>query len=197
MKLLARAAGFLWRNIASPLLKVNLTLNNIKIGIGPVFYGAPIIERAPRSTIHIGDKAVITSISKFTALGVCRKNIIRTIDPGAEISIGNNVGMSGSVICCSKKISIGNGCLLGSNVLIADTDFHPIDKLNRRYAKPNPGKEIIIEDNVFIGTGSIILKGVRIGENSVIGAGSVVTKDVPSNSVAAGNPCKVIRDLRP
>jgi len=56
-------------------------------------------------------------------------------------------------------------------------------------------KEVILEDNVWVGANAIILKGVRIGKNSVIGAGSVVTKDVPSNVVVAGNPAKIVRDM--
>jgi acetyltransferase-like isoleucine patch superfamily enzyme len=56
-------------------------------------------------------------------------------------------------------------------------------------------KEIIIHDNVWLGAGAIVLKGVEIGENTVIGAASVVTKNIPANVIAAGNPCKVIRSI--
>ena len=55
--------------------------------------------------------------------------------------------------------------------------------------------EVIIEDNVWIGGNAVILPGVRIGANSVIGAGSVVTRDIPADCVAAGNPCRVIREI--
>jgi acetyltransferase-like isoleucine patch superfamily enzyme len=56
-------------------------------------------------------------------------------------------------------------------------------------------KEIVINDNVWLGAGTTVLKGVEIGENSVIGAGSVVTKNIPANVIAAGNPCRVIRAI--
>jgi serine acetyltransferase len=97
-----------------------------------------------------------------------------------------------------SQIEIGNECLLGANVIIADTDFHSLNP-NRRRFNNNPKEiaamPIIIEDNVFIGAGSIILKDVRIGKNSVIGACSVVTKDVPQGVVVAGNPAKILRKI--
>jgi maltose O-acetyltransferase len=74
------------------------------------------------------------------------------------------------------------------------TACHPIDAAERNtlieYAKP-----IVINDNVWIGGGVIITPGVTIGMNSIIGAGSVVTKDIPGNVIAAGNPCRVIREI--
>ena len=93
----------------------------------------------------------------------------------------------------------GGGIFLGNNVMIAPkvvlaTATHPIDaELRTTYlTKCSP---IIIEDNVWIGANSTILGGVNIGANSIIGAGSVVTHDIPSNCVAVGNPCKVIKTL--
>ena len=76
------------------------------------------------------------------------------------------------------------------DVLIADNDFHPIKPEGRRYnsnVDDIAAKPVVIGDNVFIGTRSMILKGVNIGENSVIGAGSVVVSDIPAGVVAAGN----------
>ena len=70
-----------------------------------------------------------------------------------------------------------------------DSDWHPGDP---RSGDPRP---IVIEDNVWLGAGSTVMKGVTIGRNSVIGAGSVVTKDIPADVIAAGNPCRIIRKL--
>jgi galactoside O-acetyltransferase len=89
------------------------------------------------------------------------------------------------------KIMIGKNVLFGPAVTIA-TVGHPINPNYREYMYADPVK---IEDNCWIGAGSIICPGVTIGENSVIGAGSVVTKDIPDNSVAVGNPCKVLRTI--
>jgi acetyltransferase-like isoleucine patch superfamily enzyme len=124
--------------------------------------------------------------------------ILRTLQEGALLHIGDNVGISGATICASKKITIGDNVMLGSNVSIMDTDFHAINPDNRRHNHDSSqikNKEITIEANVFIGTNSVILKGTFIGKNSIIGAGSVVSGKIPENSIAVGNPAKVIRNL--
>jgi acetyltransferase-like isoleucine patch superfamily enzyme len=162
------------------------------------FYGMPIITLANDSTIEIGERTVICSDSEMTALGVNHPVVLRTLAPGAAIVIGKNTGISGGSICAATRVEIGNECLIGANVTIADTDFHPINPQGRRHNN-DPlaiGTEpIVIEDNVFIGTNVVILKGVRVGKNSVIGAGSVVTKDVPANAIVAGNPARLLRVL--
>lgn len=89
------------------------------------------------------------------------------------------------------KIIIGNKVMFGPGVTIA-TVGHPINPNYREYMYCASVK---IEDNCWIGAGAIITPGVTIGENCVIGAGSVVTKDIPANSIAVGNPCKVLRTI--
>jgi galactoside O-acetyltransferase len=89
------------------------------------------------------------------------------------------------------QIIIGNQVLFGPNVTIAVTG-HPIDPASRGYMYAFP---VTIGDNVWVGAGAVICPGVTIGENTVIGAGSIVTKDIPANVIAAGNPCKVLREI--
>ena len=89
------------------------------------------------------------------------------------------------------RIEIGKNVLFGPSVTVA-TVGHPINPAMREYMYADTVK---IGDNVWVGGGAIICPGITIGENSVIGAGSVVTHDIPANSVAAGNPCKVIREI--
>lgn len=160
------------------------------------FYGIPIITLVNGSTIEIGAGSVICSDSEMTALGVNHPVVLRTLTPGAVIVIGKNTGISGGSICAATRVEIGDECLIGANVTIADTDFHPINPRGRR-RNNNPldirTEPIIIEDNVFIGANVTILKGVRIGKNCVIGAGSVVTKDVPESAIVAGNPARLLR----
>lgn len=177
-----------WWRIVVPKQMRNVV---VELGKGVAFLGSPIISMAKGSSIHIEDGAMLTSTSQFTALGVNHPVILRTLRPGAKIEIGNDVGMSGVTICAAQSVRIGKQCLFGANVLIADTDFHALAPQGRRYNNHEADiatAPIIIGENVFIGTGSIILKGVEIGENSVIGAGSVVSKSVPANVIAAGNP---------
>ncbi len=85
---------------------------------------------------------------------------------------------------------------IGANSTICDTDFHPLNPLEREKA-PTAGlsRPIIIEADVFIGMNVLILKGSHIGHGSVIGAGSVVSGDIPAGVIAAGNPARVIRDI--
>ncbi len=83
--------------------------------------------------------------------------------------------------------------MFGPNVQIY-TATHPL-KAEERIKGLESAKPIIIGDNVWISGGAIVCPGVKIGKNTTIGAGSVVTKDIPDNVFAAGNPCKIIRDL--
>lgn len=90
-------------------------------------------------------------------------------------------------------ITIGSFTMIGPNVTIA-TACHPAEpELRRRGLQYN--QPVTIGENVWIGSGAIILPGVTIGDNSIIGAGSVVTKDIPAGVTAVGNPCKVLRNL--
>jgi acetyltransferase-like isoleucine patch superfamily enzyme len=128
-------------------------------------------------------------------------NILRliTYKSSAKLTIGNNVGMSNATIVCWNSITIGNNVLIGGDTRIWDTNFHSIDPVIRTSGSDNDIKTapIKIMDNAFIGGGSIILKGVTIGENSVIAAGSVVTRDIPADCIAGGNPCVVIKKINP
>lgn len=183
-----------WKLTVIPVLRVA----GVEIAAGVQVQGKPIVSLASGSRIRIGERCVLCSDSQINALGINHPVVLRTLRPGAEIVIGADTGMSGGSICAASSVRIGAGCLLGANVTLADTDFHPINPANRRYNR-NPDDigvaPIVIGDNVFIGADTFVLKGVRIGVNSVIGAGSVVTRDVPDNVVAAGNPARVIRPI--
>lgn len=119
------------------------------------------------------------------------------VEDGASLTIGNNVGMSSTRMWIHKGVTIGDNVKIGACVLMTDTDAHPMDYLARRTSSEGTkSAPIVIEDDVWVGAHSIILKGVTIGARSVIGAGSVVTKSIPADCVAAGNPAKVIKMLR-
>ncbi len=187
------------RTVATTIFgRLWLRAEGIPFGDHLVLYGVPLVSRAVGSRIALGKNVVLISNSHYTALGVNHPVVLRTLRPEAEIVIGDDVGISGGSICAACKIVIGERCLLGANVTIADTDFHTIESEDRRYEgrfSKIHSAEVEIEDNVFVGANSIVLKGVHIGRNSVIGAGSVVTQDIPRDSIAAGVPCRVIRSL--
>jgi acetyltransferase-like isoleucine patch superfamily enzyme len=159
--------------------------------------GIPLIQVYPGSSITIGHDVCMISVTFATALGVNHPVVLRTLRRGAAINIGDGVGISGGSICAARRVDIGEGSMFGANVTIADTDFHSINVAHRSgHSHPTIGvAEVTIGRRVFVGTNSIILKGVHIGDNTVIGAGSVVTRSVPANVIAAGNPCRVIREL--
>ncbi|MBO9659276.1 MAG: sugar O-acetyltransferase [Chitinophagaceae bacterium] len=91
------------------------------------------------------------------------------------------------------KVTIGDNVLVGPNVSIYTVN-HAVN-IEKRNAGIEYAKTVSIGNNVWIGGNVVILQGVTIGDNSIVGAGSVVTKSVPANVLAAGNPCKVIREL--
>lgn len=185
----------MWWSLVIPHV---LRQKGVKIGKNVRFYGMPIVSLAKGSTITIEDGVVLCSDSRFTDLGVSHPVILRTLRHEASITIGSDSGLSGSAICSAARIDIGEMCLIGSNVCIFDTDFHPIQPTNRRYSnEPSTikTKPTIIRDNVFIGVNCIIGKGVTIGENSIVGAGSTVVSEVPPNTISAGSPSKFIRSI--
>jgi acetyltransferase-like isoleucine patch superfamily enzyme len=146
--------------------------------------------------IKFGSNGTINSSSVKNIIGGDTRSAV-VVRENAVLEIGDNFKMSNSAIYCASRISIGNNVMLGGSCKIWDTDFHPLDAGERR-KNPNENykvKPIVIEDDVFIGGFSIVLKGVTIGKASVIGAGSVVTKDVPPGEIWAGNPARFIRKL--
>ena len=115
-------------------------------------------------------------------------------DYGFNIEVGKNFFANYNCTMLDvAKITIGENCFMASNVAIY-TAGHPIhpDSRNSMYEYGIP---VTIGDNVWIGGNTVICPGVTIGSNCVIGAGSVVTKDIPDWSMAAGNPCRVIRKI--
>ena len=141
------------------------------------------------SAISIGRNCRFMNWQFGNLIGLNHKCIIATQSDDAKLTIGDKCSFSGVSIWCHKEITIGNNVRVGANVTIMDSDQHTDDP---RAGRDKPVK---IEDNVWIGGGVTILKGVTIGKNSLIGAGSVVVKSIPENVIAAGNPCKVIRPL--
>lgn len=164
----------------------------------------PIIRKTPGSIIKIGNNVSILSSFDSNSVGINRPSMLATLRPGASIKIGKYSGLSGTVISAAKSISIGENVLIGANCTLVDNDSHVVNYKNRyvknskKYiendAEINIG-QIIINDYVFIGMNSIILKGVEIGKGSVVASGSVVTKSFPENVVIAGNPARIVKYL--
>ena len=169
----------------------------------------PAVEISPKAEVVIdgilsintaylknsGKKAIL-KLEEQSYLSV--KGIFQTyydseiwVYPKGVLTLGNGYINAGAQIRCMNRVTIGDGCAIGRNVLIMDFDAHEITYENGM--KNHITSPIEIGKHVWIGANAIILKGVSIGDNSVIGAGSVVTKDVPPNTIVVGNPAKVIR----
>jgi acetyltransferase-like isoleucine patch superfamily enzyme len=117
--------------------------------------------------------------------------------PNPELVIGNHTFIGHNcAFLVARSITVGNHCLLAGGVRLSDYDGHPTDYRERRVSAPVSSESIrpiVIGDDVWIGTGAYILKGVHIGDRTIIGAGSVVTRDIPSDVIAAGNPARVVK----
>jgi acetyltransferase-like isoleucine patch superfamily enzyme len=132
-----------------------------------------------------------------------------SIGVNGRCTVGDFTLLNGALVMAEDKIEIGSHCLISWNVGIADSDFHPLEPAQRLidaqalapFFKDRPPRPklktapVKISDNVWIGMNATILKGVTIGENSVVAAGSVVTKNVPPNTVVAGNPAVFVKQL--
>jgi acetyltransferase-like isoleucine patch superfamily enzyme len=127
------------------------------------------------------------------------------VEENGLIEIGDDSILVGAIFMCANRITIGNRVVISYNVTLADSDFHPVDPTERKhdaianapYGNKNLRpqiitKPVIIEDDAWIGIGSIILKGVKIGQGARVEAGSIVTSDVPARVVVRGNPARII-----
>ncbi|MCH5342427.1 MAG: acyltransferase [Acetatifactor sp.] len=179
----------------SYLPRIFYKLNRVKYGKKLVLHGWPFVFRFSAAAIEIGSGCTINSGFFSNLLGLYHRTIVVARGNG-RIKIGDNTGISGATIYAWEDIQIGNNCIIGANVKIFDTDFHPVDaeerlRGNRDAVKTRPVK---IGNNVFIGVNSIILKGTELGNNCVVGAGSVVSGKFNDGEIIAGNPARVIAE---
>lgn len=136
--------------------------------------GVRILKR--NGSITVGDKVLLHRYVKLSAYG-------------GDISIGHNTYIGDRTeIHAGKSVKIGSGVNISWDCNILDRDYHGFESETERI------EPVTICDNVWIGCGCFILKGVTIGEGAVVAAGSVVTKDVPAKCLVAGNPAKVIKE---
>jgi acetyltransferase-like isoleucine patch superfamily enzyme len=155
--------------------------------------------RARYRRLHLGDgvqirgrlrlrRGVTVTIGDRTRLN----KRVRFAGPG-EVRIGADCLLNGTWMGCWQSIQVGDRCLL-SDCELVDNDFHNLDPAHR-HEPPGPATRapIVVGDNVWIGTGSLVLKGVRVGRDSVVGAGTVVRSDIPPRVVVIGNPQQIVK----
>jgi acetyltransferase-like isoleucine patch superfamily enzyme len=181
------------RFVLSFLWRWELKLIGVKWDSPLVLCGRPFVSRCNGSVIKWGHGVFLDSSRRNNPLGGEKPCIVRTLTQTARIELGNEVGVSNSTIVAGNAVTIGEGTILGAGCMILDNDFHsygPAFSWITEYQKTS--KPIKIGRGCFLGARAIVLKGVTLGDRVIIGAGSVVTHDIPSHSIAAGNPAKVV-----
>lgn len=192
----------------------NLIAQNVEMGEGTIIDAPSIIGKAPRGAregelpLRMGRNSHVRPFSTLYAgsfmgdhfqtgqgVSIREDNVIGnnvSIGTNSVLEFGNRIGDFSRIHsnCFMEMVTIGRHVFVGPNVVFTD-DPHPMGC--PRYKDCKGGA--IVEDYVRIGAHSTILPGVRIGRNSLIGAGSVVVKDVPPDSVVAGNPARVIKKI--
>lgn len=184
--------------------KLVMKMTKVEYGKNLLLKGVPVIFNKSGAKLKIGNNVTIKSSFLSNLVGLYSRTIIVTRATGAEIEIGDRVGISGATIYARKKITIGENTCIGGNCKILDNDFHPIEVEDRLRLLQDvhggdsdliPAKEIKIGKNCFLGCNSIILKGTVVGDGCVVGAGAVVCGKFEDNCVIAGNPARVIKKL--
>ena len=118
----------------------------------------------------------------------------RCVDAVIRIGSNNHFNNNFSIVAEHGNVIIGDNCLVGTNVSIINSDFHPIS-IKERHFGTQKSKDVVIGNNVFIGSNVSICKGVNIGDNSVIANGSVVFADVKANTIVKGNPAVFYKEI--
>lgn len=180
-------------------LRLKAALLGVELGRGVRAHGKVGLMRWPGGRIRIGDHvSLVSSWRRATAASLAFPVRLRVFGPGAFIDIGPGCQLSGSSLTArSTRIVLGRQVLVAPNCIIVDSDFHAPWPAERRAHDPGIERDraVTIADFAWIGMGSIILKGVNIGEGAIVGAGSVVRSDVPANCIALGNPAQIVKRI--
>jgi len=197
------------RFVVLPLLGVFLVIRQVYYFIARVFFCEPFFRAyctqcgknlnmgvylhwiQGRGDLIVGDNVIFDGKCNF--LFATRYSARPTLLIGDCSGLGHN-----TTITVGDRVTIGKNCRIADGVVIFDVPGHPLDPAMRLEGKPSARedvKPVVIEDNVWIGRGAIIMPGVTIGEGSVVSAGSVVMTPVPSNVLVAGNPARQLRKL--
>ena len=178
-----------------------------------------VAERPPN--VRVGDRTLLTGDLAFKRFhsrvepvalsigeGCTMDGVHFDLGPEGRVAIGDHCYFTNAVLLCELEIRIGSNVLIGWNVTIADTDFHPIAPAERmedaiavspasdgRRRPPIRREPVVIEDDVCIGPNAAILKGVTVGAGAWVEAGALVTTDVPPRARVMGNPAQVVGEV--
>jgi len=194
---LSRLRRYLRRIVVGSLAKVLLRCQGVEFGAGLVLHSFPVCRRSRGARIKLGSNVTINNKIDENPAGIAHRTVLAAVGEKAELSIGNNVGISGAVLFCACRITIEDHVNIGAGVKIYDTDFHPIGAMARRANDMSQIKTAAVRicHDAWLGADSMILKGVVIGARSIVAARAVVVKDVPEDCVVAGVPAHIVARL--
>jgi acetyltransferase-like isoleucine patch superfamily enzyme len=181
------------RSCPSHLWRAEAAFKGVTCGKDVLFLGRPLISVASDSQFVLSDGVRINSGLRSNPLGCFQPSVLRTLAPNAELRLAPRVGISATIICAGKQITIGEDTIIGAGAMLLDNDFHalrPDGTWRNEYVEG--ARAIKVGRSVFIGARAIILKGVEIGDRAIIGAGAVVTCNVPAGAIFAGNPAREV-----
>ena len=178
--------------------KVSLTLQGCSFGKGFSTTGSCSFKARKKKSISLGSRVTLLAGWRSNRVGLSGRVLLQTIGNG-RIEVGEGSGGSSVTISARSEVLIGKNVCLGGNVKILDHDYHALNAEERRLPMKEQDSRIRsvpirIGNDVFVGTNTIILKGVTIGDRSMVAAGAVVFRgDYPPDCIIAGNPAVVVR----
>lgn len=158
------------------------------------------IEGGDGVFLYSGQPQILGPVEVTLGKG-CRVSGVSTLcgRPGSTLKVGDNVDIGWqNTIACGTRVVLGDNVRLAPRVLLAGYPGHPLDASARAAGdaeRPDQARAIVLERDVWLGTGVMVMAGVSIGRGTVVAAGSVVTRDLPEGVLAGGNPARVIRRL--
>ncbi len=166
----------------------------VEFGSGLKLGSAPVIRCHETGWITLGKNVQISNELEENTAGITHRTALCACQPGSELIIGNDVRISGAVLCAWNRIEIGDRVVIGAGAIVYDSDFHPLEVGARNRFDDSKVRfaPVMIEADVRIGPRAMVLKGVNVGQGAVIAAGAVVTMDVPPGAIVQGIPAQTI-----
>ncbi|MGN6512706.1 MAG: DapH/DapD/GlmU-related protein [Lysobacteraceae bacterium] len=183
-----------WHRLTLAALSLRLA-PGVSLGRKVRCWGRPLVQAYNGGRVRVGDGVLLNSCNRGYHLNMFGPVKLLADRPGARIEIGDHTRIHGSCLHACASIVVGKRCLIAANCQLIDSSGHELcfPHVEERIKSTDTGRPIVLEDDVWLGAGTLVLPGVTIGRGSVVGAGSVVTRDIPPMVVAAGNPARVIR----
>jgi acetyltransferase-like isoleucine patch superfamily enzyme len=174
-------------------MRAAAAVRGVQVGSEATFFGHCLLRRASDSVLVIGDDCRFRSAAWSSLAGINRPCVLATLRRRAHLRLGAGCALSGTVVAAAESIVLGDRVYCGANVTVTDTDWHGVTPGTR--ATWGAAAPVVIEDDVWLGMGVTVLKGVTIGHGTVVSAGSVVVTSLPAGVIAAGNPARQVGDV--